>query len=122
MSGHRSKNRGLFSFNSGRPELRVNPATVRLWVSKGQLKASRAGVRKWIVRRSELQRMLAGKIMSRLEYRYDASNQNVFPDNNGPPKSDQSTLTLGLILMLILILTWTSRSSQTPAQPWKSGA
>lgn len=44
-----------------------------------------------------LQRMLAGKIMSRLEYRYDASNQNVFPDNNGPPKSDQSTLTLGLI-------------------------
>jgi hypothetical protein len=44
-----------------------------------------------------LQRLLAGKIMSRLEYRYDASNQNVFPDNNGPPKSDQSTLTLGLI-------------------------
>ena len=35
--------------------------------------------------------------MSRLEYRYDASNENVFPDNNGPPKSDQSTLTLGLI-------------------------
>jgi hypothetical protein len=44
-----------------------------------------------------LQRMLAGKIMSRLEYRYDASNQNVFPDNNGIPKSDQNTLTLGLI-------------------------
>jgi hypothetical protein len=44
-----------------------------------------------------LQRMLAGKIMSRLEYRYDASNENVFPDNNGAPKSDQSTLTLGLI-------------------------
>ena len=40
-------------------ELRVNPATVRQWVAKGQLKASRAGVRKWIVRRSELQRMLA---------------------------------------------------------------
>src|SRR5205823_4692061 len=39
--------------------LRVNPATVRLWVSKGQLKASRAGVRKWIVRRSDLERMLA---------------------------------------------------------------
>src|SRR6185312_7618830 len=31
----------------------------RLWVSKGQLKASRAGVRKWIVRRSDLDRMLA---------------------------------------------------------------
>lgn len=40
-------------------ELRVNPATVRQWVTKGQLKASRAGVRKWIVRRSELERMLA---------------------------------------------------------------
>jgi excisionase family DNA binding protein len=40
-------------------ELRVNPATVRLWVSKGQLKASRAGVRKWIVRRSDLEQMLA---------------------------------------------------------------
>lgn len=44
-----------------------------------------------------LQRMLAGKIMSRWEYRYDASNQNVFPDNNGPFKSNQSTLTVGLI-------------------------
>jgi excisionase family DNA binding protein len=40
-------------------ELRVNPATVRQWVSRGQLKASRAGVRKWIVRRSDLDRMLA---------------------------------------------------------------
>jgi excisionase family DNA binding protein len=40
-------------------ELRVNPATVRQWVSKGQLKASRAGVRKWIVRRSDLERMVA---------------------------------------------------------------
>ena len=40
-------------------ELRVNPATVRQWVAKGQLQASRAGVRKWIVRRSELERMLA---------------------------------------------------------------
>ena len=40
-------------------ELRVNPATVRLWISKGQLNASRAGVRKWIVRRSDLERMLA---------------------------------------------------------------
>jgi len=40
-------------------ELRVNPATVRLWVSKKQLKASRAGVRKWIVRRSDLDRMLS---------------------------------------------------------------
>jgi excisionase family DNA binding protein len=40
-------------------ELRVNPATVRMWVSKGRLKASRAGMRKWIVRRSDLEDMLA---------------------------------------------------------------
>ena len=40
-------------------EPRVDPATVRQWVTKGQLKAARAGVRKWIVRRSELERMLA---------------------------------------------------------------
>lgn len=39
-------------------ELRVNPATVRSWVSRGRLKALRAGQRKWVVRRSELDRML----------------------------------------------------------------
>jgi excisionase family DNA binding protein len=40
-------------------ELRVNPATVRLWVSRGRLTATRAGQRKLLVRRSELDRMLA---------------------------------------------------------------
>ena len=51
----------------------VNPATVRQWVSKGQLKASRAGVRKWIVRRSDLDRMLdetnltADEVLEQLE-------------------------------------------------------
>jgi excisionase family DNA binding protein len=39
-------------------ELRVNPATVRLWVSQGKLGATRAGRRKLLVRRSELTRML----------------------------------------------------------------
>lgn len=39
-------------------ELRVNPATVRLWVSKGRLPATRAGQRKLLVRRSDLDRML----------------------------------------------------------------
>jgi len=39
-------------------ELRVSPATVRLWVSQGRLEATRAGARKWLVRRSELDRML----------------------------------------------------------------
>jgi excisionase family DNA binding protein len=39
-------------------ELRVNPATVRLWVSKGTLSATRAGQRKLLIRRSDLDRML----------------------------------------------------------------
>ena len=39
-------------------ELRVNPATVRLWVSKGTLPAMRAGQRKLLIRRSDLDRML----------------------------------------------------------------
>ena len=42
-------------------ELRVNPSTVRLWVSQGRLPASRVGRRKWLVRRSELEGMLASK-------------------------------------------------------------
>jgi excisionase family DNA binding protein len=57
-------------------ELRVNPATVRLWVSKDQLKASRAGVRKWIVRRSDLERMLAATSPSRV-------------DAHGPPADER---------------------------------
>jgi excisionase family DNA binding protein len=39
-------------------ELRVNPATVRLWISRGKLKAKRAGQRKLLVQRAELDRML----------------------------------------------------------------
>ncbi len=50
-------------------ELRVNPATVRLWVSRGRLKAMRAGQRKLLVRRSEVDRMLALTDPSRAEPR-----------------------------------------------------
>lgn len=39
-------------------EMRVRPVTVRSWIAKGQLKATRGGQRKWLVRRSELSRML----------------------------------------------------------------
>ena len=39
-------------------EMRVRPVTVRSWIAKGQLTATRAGQRKWLVRRSELERML----------------------------------------------------------------
>jgi excisionase family DNA binding protein len=41
-------------------ELRLSPATIRSWISKGTLRAMRAGQRKWLVRRSELDRMLRG--------------------------------------------------------------
>lgn len=41
--------------------LRVRPVTVRSWISKGELKATRAGRRKWLIRRSEVTRMLEGR-------------------------------------------------------------
>jgi excisionase family DNA binding protein len=41
--------------------MRVQPVTVRSWITKGQLKATRAGQRKWLVRSSELDRMLYGE-------------------------------------------------------------
>ena len=39
-------------------ELRVNPATVRLWIARGRLPATRPGQRKLLVRRSEVDRMV----------------------------------------------------------------
>lgn len=42
-------------------ELRMSPATIRSWISRGRLQAMRAGQRKWLVRRSELDRMLRGE-------------------------------------------------------------
>ena len=46
-----------------------------------------------------LQRMLAGKLMSRLEYRRDMSDQNFFPYRAGQfgNKDNQNTVSLGLI-------------------------
>ena len=56
-------------------ELRVNPATVRLWISKGTLPATRAGQRKLLVRRSDLDRML------------DAIRRGQAPVGPRPPRS-----------------------------------
>jgi excisionase family DNA binding protein len=42
-------------------ELRLTPATIRTWIADGTLQAKRAGKRKWLVRRSELDRMLRGE-------------------------------------------------------------
>jgi excisionase family DNA binding protein len=40
-------------------ELRLSPVTIRSWIAKGRLRAMRAGQRKWLVRRSDLDAMLA---------------------------------------------------------------
>lgn len=60
-------------------ELRLNPATIRLWISKGTLPATRAGRRKLLIRRSDLDRLLrdmrseqpTGEPLPRLEGGYD---------------------------------------------------
>jgi excisionase family DNA binding protein len=60
-------------------ELRLNPATIRLWISKGTLPATRAGRRKLLIRRSDLDRLLqdmrsehpAGDPLPRLEGGYE---------------------------------------------------
>jgi hypothetical protein len=44
-----------------------------------------------------LQRMLASKIISRLEFRRDMSDQNVFPYRTGLFKDSQNTVTLGMV-------------------------
>jgi len=37
------------------------PSTIRLWVSERRLEAHKIGGRKWLVRRSELNRLLASR-------------------------------------------------------------
>jgi len=41
-------------------ELQVTTITVRRWITSGQLPAAKAGPRKWLIRRSEVDRFLAG--------------------------------------------------------------
>ena len=44
-----------------------------------------------------MQRMLASKLMTRLEYRRDMSDQNVFPDHVTGLRDSQNTVTLGMV-------------------------
>ena len=60
-------------------ELRLTPATIRTWIADGTLQAKRAGKRKWLVRRSELDRMLQGK-----DYADAAPMPPPDPTNPGP--------------------------------------
>ena len=41
-------------------ELQVTVVTVRRWITNGDLRASKAGPRKWMVRRSDLDAFLSG--------------------------------------------------------------
>jgi excisionase family DNA binding protein len=43
-------------------ELHVTVATVRRWITTGDLRASKAGPRRWMVRRSDLERFLGSRI------------------------------------------------------------
>ena len=44
-----------------------------------------------------LQRMLASKLMTRLQFRRDMSDQNVLPDHISGLKDSQNTVTLGMV-------------------------
>ena len=41
-------------------ELQVTTITVRRWITTGQLTAAKAGPRRWMIRRSDVDRFLAG--------------------------------------------------------------
>jgi excisionase family DNA binding protein len=41
-------------------ELHVTVVTVRRWITNGELRASKAGPRKWMIRRSDIAAFLAG--------------------------------------------------------------
>jgi excisionase family DNA binding protein len=69
-------------------ELRVNPATVRLWISKGALPAKRAGQRKLLIRRSDLDRMLAATRSEPPARGYNPRPRDPrYPLGMGPPQS-----------------------------------
>ncbi len=56
-------------------ELQVNVVTVRRWIANGDLRASKAGPRRWMVRRSDLVAFLA---------------DDVTPHDDLPPSEDPS--------------------------------
>lgn len=69
-------------------ELRVNPATVRLWISKGALPAKRAGQRKLLIRRSDLDRMLEATRSEPPARGYQPRPRDPrYPLGMGPPQS-----------------------------------
>jgi excisionase family DNA binding protein len=68
-------------------ELRVNPATVRLWISKEVLPATRAGRRKLLIRRSDLDEMLRSVQDARAPAAAPVVSGPIEPYRSGPPES-----------------------------------
>jgi excisionase family DNA binding protein len=68
-------------------ELRVNPATVRLWISKEILPATRAGRRKLLIRRSDLDEMLRATQDARASAAPPVPSRPTQPHRAAPPES-----------------------------------
>jgi len=68
-------------------ELRVNPATVRLWISKGTLPAKRAGRRKLLILRSDLDQMLERTQRESPAGGYLPQPPGGYPQHRPPPLS-----------------------------------
>jgi excisionase family DNA binding protein len=68
-------------------ELRMSPATIRSWISKGTLRAMRPGQRKLLVRRSELDRMLRGEDMDGPDVEPGAETWRAIDTINPPGRS-----------------------------------
>ncbi len=69
--------------------MHVKPVTVRSWIAKGRLKATRSGERKWLIRNSELARMLhqddGGAFLSSMpqtEEEFEARTQAALDSSN----------------------------------------
>lgn len=69
----------LMTVREAAEELRLTTATVRQWIRDGKLPAIRAGARKYVIRRSDLRRVMAfpGKTFA--------------SDADGPPSSGAAT-------------------------------
>jgi excisionase family DNA binding protein len=88
-------------------ELRLAPGTIRTWIAEGTLQAKRAGKRKWLVRRSELDRMLHGE-----DYADAAPLPPPDPADSGPHRRQRRTPDL------VTARSWPSGEQQVDPEDW----
>jgi excisionase family DNA binding protein len=65
-------------------DLRLNPATIRSWIAAGTLDARRAGKRKWLVQRAEIDRMLAEEGLAGRDNLTGAQADEILPPHQSP--------------------------------------